>query len=94
MSEKKPYTCPHCGAKLLPWRSPDMSSWGGDIQYICFNDECEYFIRGWNWMMEHFEQTVSYRHRFDPETGDSGPIPVWSKSALKDLIVEEEENDE
>ena len=94
MSEKKSYSCPHCGSRLMPWRSPDMTTWGGNVQYVCFNDECEYFVRGWNWMQEHFEQQVSYRHRYDPETGDQGPFPVWSKSALRDLILEEGESDD
>jgi hypothetical protein len=42
-------------------------------------------------MQEHFNVTTSYRHRFDPETGESGPLPVWSKEALKSNILESEE---
>ena len=91
MSEKKEYACPHCGARLLPWRSPDMTSWGGRTQYICFNDDCGYFVRSRKWMEEQYDQNVSYRHRLDPETGETGPIPVWDASALKEHIVEENE---
>ena len=91
MSEKKNHECPHCGSRLLPWQSPDMTTWGGRTQYICFNDECEYFVRGWKWMEEKFDQKVSYRHRLDPETGDAGPIPVWSKNALRESIGEKGE---
>jgi hypothetical protein len=67
-----------------------MTSWGGAEQYVCFNDACSYYVRGWAWMQEHFNVTASYRYRLDPATGESGPLPVWSADALKDQIVPEE----
>ena len=42
-------------------------------------------------MREHFNVTSSYRHRLDPVTGESGPLPVWSKEALRSNILENEE---
>jgi hypothetical protein len=92
MSDSTPKpTCPHCGSVLDPWQSPDMTTWGGRIQLICFNDECPYYIRGWNWMKEKYNVVASYRYRLDPDTGQSGPIAVWSPTALKNQIVDEEE---
>jgi hypothetical protein len=82
--------CPHCNERLVKWRNPEMSSWSGEYQYVCFNDKCPYFVRGWRWMLEQYEVTASYRFRLDPATGDSGPLPVWSKDALRDLIVADE----
>jgi hypothetical protein len=79
--------CPHCGETLAKWENPELNSWSGEYQYVCFNDECPYFVRGWNWMQEQFKVTASYRYRLDPATGESGPLPVWSKQALRTSIL-------
>ena len=65
------------------------SVWGYETQYVCFNDECPYYKAGWEWMKSHFNQKVSYRHRYDPQSGETGPLPVWSPTALRDGIIEE-----
>src|SRR4030042_178773 len=33
-------TCPHCGADMQPIETPLDSTWGGEIHYVCFTDEC------------------------------------------------------
>ncbi len=85
--------CPHCGAALLKWANPDMGSWSGDFQFVCFNDACPYYARGWTWMEEHYNVHASYRHRLDPTTGETGPLPVWSANALKDKILPPEDGE-
>jgi hypothetical protein len=81
--------CPHCGATMKKWRVPMNSTWESDFQWICFNDDCEYFIRGWDWMMSQHQVRASYRCRIDPMTGKAHPMPVWSYKALKDDIIED-----
>lgn len=88
-TNQKP-TCPHCGSRLLKWLPPPESSWGTTMQYVCFNDECSYYVRGWDHMMNKFQVKASYRYRLDSETGATGPLPVWSDDAVRNRIVEDE----
>ncbi len=79
--------CPHCGEELYRWENPELASWNSKYQWVCFNDECPYFVRGWTWMSERFNVSASYRFRLDPATGERGPLPVWSKHALRSNII-------
>jgi len=93
LAHEKP-KCKYCGDEMKIWETPpipvgDGLGWGAPYLFICFNDECSYFIGGWKWMWEKFRHKVSYRHRHDPETGEQGPLPVWSAAALKDGIIEQ-----
>ncbi len=44
-------------------------------------------------MKNKYNATASYRYRIDPGTGEKGPLPVWSKYALRESILQEQEND-
>lgn len=89
MSHKEKCTCPHCGKEMKKWRTPADSTWGTPFQWVCFNDECTYFVKGWDHMMETQNVKASYRHRVNPETGAGGPLPCWSYGAHKDQIIED-----
>jgi hypothetical protein len=94
MDQESQTRCPHCANLMQPWANPEMSSWSGEFQLVCFNDECPYYVRGWAWMESHYNVNVSYRYRFDPNTSECGPLPVWSKNALKDRILEKKVGDD
>jgi hypothetical protein len=89
-----PKTCPHCESRLVEWRVPDEASWSEDFFFACFNDDCPYYEQGWDWMREHYNQNVSYRHAVNPKTGTPFPLPVWSASATREMIVDDSEGDD
>lgn len=91
MAEETRNCCPHCHRPLVRWKNPPLVSWNGEYQYVCFNDDCPYFVRGWQWMKDKFNVTASYRYRLEPATGDSGPLPVWSREAMRDNILSDED---
>jgi Ogr/Delta-like zinc finger len=84
-----PRVCPHCGAGLKKWCVPDGANWVEEFFYVCFNDDCSYYQEGWDWMKSQYNQAASYRYMLNPSTGGSSPLPVWSDSAMRDMIVEE-----
>jgi len=88
MPEKKAPLCPHCGHEMKKWKVPIASTWANEFFYVCFNDECPYFVQGWEHMWEQQATKASYRCRIDPDTGKGVPIPVWSYDALKDDIID------
>ena len=89
-----PRNCPYCESRLKKWRVPDDASWDDEFFFVCFNDECPYYKRGWEWMKEQYNQKASYRFMINPSTGASSMIPVWSDSATREMIVEESEGDD
>jgi hypothetical protein len=92
MSDKI-HNCPHCGSRLKKWEASPESSWGAGFQLVCFNNDCPYYVRGWKHMKDNFQQKASYRYRYNPQNDEEGPLPVWSPDALRDGIVEEEEEE-
>ena len=88
MNYKKTPICPHCGIEMKKWRVPHISTWPDDFFYVCFNDHCPYFVKGWRHIRENLGTRASYRCRFDPYANKYRPLPVWSDDALKENIIE------
>jgi SAM-dependent methyltransferase len=82
--------CPHCGITMECMKTPYESTWGGEIHFVCFNDECSYYLNSWSALEEQGIENAGYRCRMDPR-GQCGPIAVWSDSALRNLIVQKED---
>ena len=83
--------CPHCGEGLRKWAVPDnpfCQTWNNDFMYICFNDLCDYYVRGWDFMYKEANKTMSYRFMYNPEKDRCMPIPVPSPRALKEGIMD------
>jgi len=88
---KETLCCPYCDGQLSKWEVPQhpFTEWDTDFMFICFNDYCPYYMRGWNSLAGQGTHGVSYRFLYNPQNGATMPIPVPSPHALKDGIVEE-----
>jgi hypothetical protein len=86
-TKQEKYTCPHCEAGLQAFELPEAGGWDQKYHLACFNNDCPYYRRGWDWMLDHYNAKVSYRYRLDPESGKDSPIAVWSETALVDRII-------
>lgn len=84
--------CPYCGQRLKKWRVPQtvFTEWPNEFLYVCLNDECPYFICGWDAMAAQGNR-CSYRLMYDPLTDNCQPLPVFNTKMLRDGIVEDEE---
>jgi SAM-dependent methyltransferase len=83
--------CPHCGEKMRKWAVPDNPfevTWDNDFMYICFNDACPYYVRGWDFMYREGHRGSSYRLMYNPEKDCCMPIPVPTPRALRESIIE------
>ncbi|MBN2061957.1 MAG: class I SAM-dependent methyltransferase [Deltaproteobacteria bacterium] len=89
---KNTLRCPHCNETLKKWQVPSnpfCHTWDSEYMYICFNDECPYFVRGWDFMASQGNMGTSYRLMYDPEKDTCRPIPVPSNRSLREGIMED-----
>jgi hypothetical protein len=82
-------TCPHCNARLQPMQMPEEGGWNAITVLVCFDNECPYYRKGWDWMWEQYQVKASYRYRLNPASGKASPLAVWSDSALRDRIIKD-----
>lgn len=94
MTKEDPIVCPHCGEKMLPWRMDDDGNWGGQLRYVCFNNDCQYYVRGWEHTKKTMNKPASYRHSVFPHNGQKVPLPVWSDNAMREFILEDDQVEE
>jgi hypothetical protein len=80
--------CPYCEERLEKWQVPDspFSEWPSEFQYICFNDDCSYFVGGWSTLRTQ-GLFGSYRFMYDPPTKGCHAVSVLTPNMLKDGIV-------
>ncbi len=84
--------CPYCGKLMALWQPPETPweiDYNAPLLYVCFHDECDYFVRGARWCRRNGMRCATYRHSRNPANGAEGPLPVPTKWALRAGIVEE-----
>jgi DNA mismatch repair protein MutH len=75
-------TCPHCKTEMQQMDARHLD-WDSPYLWVCYNDECKLFKKGWEHMMESVGQLVSYRYMVHPQDGTAGVIPAFSGEYLK-----------
>ena len=81
--------CPYCDTPLKKWEVPQslFIQWPNEYFYICFNDDCPYFLQGWEAMSAQGRH-CSYRLMYDDMTNSCQPAPVVNRETLRDGIIE------
>ncbi|MBU0970204.1 MAG: zinc ribbon domain-containing protein [Proteobacteria bacterium] len=75
--------CPHCEQKMTLWEVPQISvsdglGWGTPYLFICFNDDCPSYKKGWDHLQETMETPASYRCINEPGQKNFEYMPVFS----------------
>lgn len=86
----KTLRCPHCDEKMKKWAVPENpfeATWANEFLYICFNDNCPYYVRGWDHIFKSTSRIASYRFMYNQEKDTCAPIPVPSPKALRESII-------
>jgi hypothetical protein len=78
----KPH-CPHCETDMTLWEVPPINfsdglGWGTPYLFVCFNDECPSYKKGWEHLVETMEAPASYRCYVEPGADNFEYMPVFS----------------
>jgi hypothetical protein len=84
--------CPHCGSDLKRWAVPQtpFTEWDSEHMYVCFDDDCPFYLRGWGALYRQGNFGFSHRFMYDPDRRVCTSVPVHGPTALRDGIVVEE----
>ena len=93
---KEEYICPHCDQKLTLCHAPpvhvgDGLGWGSEYLFICLNDNCSLFVRGWDHIENQYGHVGSYRYMRLPDSEESYNMMVAGKDAFTGSIVDPEQ---
>jgi hypothetical protein len=80
---KEAPACPHCKTEMEKLDARDLE-WGLPYLWVCYNDKCAFFTKGWQHMMENYGQLTSYRFMIEPDSGNTGVIPAFSLQYLQE----------
>ncbi|MBW1616047.1 MAG: zinc ribbon domain-containing protein [Deltaproteobacteria bacterium] len=91
---KKP-KCKYCDKEMKVWETPlmpvgDGLGWGTPYLFICFNDECSLYKKGWEHINETYAHNASYRCINYPGTEQYECVPVFSSAGGQGQIIDEQ----
>lgn len=90
--EEKHY-CPHCSGDLALCHAPpvhvgDGLGWGSEYLFICLNDSCPLFVKGWDYIANQYGHVGSYRYMELPNSKEKYSMMVVTKDAFTGSIVD------
>lgn len=91
---EKPH-CPHCNIAMSLWEVPPINfsdglGWGSPFLFVCFNDDCPSYKKGWEHLEETMEAPASYRCFVEPGQKNFEYMPVFSPVGAKGGILDDE----
>jgi len=89
-------TCPHCKQTMSLCEAPpihvgDGLGWGSDVLFICLNDGCSLFLKGWDQIEKQYGHHASYRYMELPGSPEGNCMMVGNADAFKACVVNIEE---
>ncbi|MFT5698669.1 MAG: hypothetical protein ACI8ZB_001524 [Desulforhopalus sp.] len=88
--------CPHCNEELSCCEAPpihvgDGLGWGSEVLFICLNDACSVFLKGWDSIEEKYGHHSSYRYMELPDSKEKNYMMVGNADAFKSCVIDKEE---
>lgn len=85
--------CPHCNQKMICCEAPqihvgDGLGWGADVLFICLNDYCSLFLKGWQHIENQYGHHASYRYMELPGSKEANVMMVGNKQAFTGSVVD------
>ncbi|WP_028584259.1 hypothetical protein [Desulfogranum mediterraneum] len=89
------HTCPHCNKELTLCHAPpvhvgDGLGWGSEFLFICLNNDCPLFVKGWKYIEDQYGHVGSYRHMEIPNSNETYNMMVAGNDAFTGSIVDVE----
>jgi hypothetical protein len=90
------HACPHCSGDLSLCHAPavhvgDGLGWGSEYLFICLNDNCPLFTKGWDYIANQYGHVGSYRHMEIPNSKETYNMMVVGKEAFTGSIIDIED---
>ena len=87
-------SCPHCEKDMTLWEVPEFNfsdglGWGTPYMFVCFNDDCPSFKKGWEHLRETMEFSASYRCIVEPGRDNFEYMPVFSPEGATGSMLDD-----
>jgi hypothetical protein len=76
--------------EVPPFTFSDGLGWGTPYLFVCFNDECSLYVKGWENIEENYSHNASYRCMNYPGTKQFECIPVFSPVGGTGQIIDDQ----